>query len=115
MGGPGGAYAQAELPFQRHSDESRAAAEAGRDTAPFQRGRVYACIGLARGAGRTDEEGVAALRLNGNTYRPRRVELRNAGLIVAHGSRLTKAGRPAAVWYAVGHEPKGVSDAGTGR
>jgi hypothetical protein len=111
MGGPASAYRELELPFVRHSDESVAAAESMRDVAPTLRGRVYAVI-TAADEGRTDEEGARVARINGNTYRPRRIELQKAGLIRAHGSRLTKAGRPAAVWYAVG--AKGVNDAGTG-
>jgi cytosine/adenosine deaminase-related metal-dependent hydrolase len=109
MSGPA-VYEQIGLPFQRHSDESRTAAERIRERSPVLRGQVYAVIATAD-EGRTDEEGAAILHMNGNTYRPRRIELQRLGLIVARGSRLTKAGRPAAVWYAAG--AKGADDAGT--
>jgi hypothetical protein len=52
--------------------------------------------------GATDEEGQDALALPGNTYRPRRVELQEMGLVVDRRRvRLTRNKRKAVVWYAV--------------
>lgn len=52
--------------------------------------------------GGTDEEGQDALGLEGNTYRPRRVELQEAGLVITTvRTRRTRSNRQAAVWRAV--------------
>ena len=52
--------------------------------------------------GGTDEEGQDALGMEGNTYRPRRVELQEAGLVVATvRTRRTRSNRQAAVWRGV--------------
>ena len=52
--------------------------------------------------GATDEEGQEALGMEGNTYRPRRVELQEVGLVVdSKTTRLTKNRRRAVVWRAV--------------
>jgi hypothetical protein len=112
-------YAQLGLPFARRSDTSRAAAEAARDRAPFDRGRIYAAIVAAGARGLTDEELEESTGLKGNTVRPRRGELAGQGkagrawprLIEPAGERPTSSGRHATVWAAVGR--KGVSDAGS--
>jgi len=50
-------------------------------------------------AGSTDEEGCLALDMNPSTYRPRRVELWEAGAVQDSGmTRRTKSGRWAVVW-----------------
>jgi hypothetical protein len=52
--------------------------------------------------GLTDEEGQNLLSLNGNTYRPRRVELEEAGLVKdSLTTRPTASKRKAVVWTAV--------------
>lgn len=63
-------------------------------------GVVLDAIRAAGERGMTDGEIQAATGLDGNTVRPRRVELERAGLIAACGTRATAAGRQAAVWVA---------------
>lgn len=54
---------------------------------------------LLRSGGATDEAAQLALRLRPNTYRPRRVELRERGYVCDSGRRATTlSGRPAVVW-----------------
>jgi len=82
---------------QEHSDTSVAAAGAIEPTAATLRMAVLGVIAATGGA--TDEEIQAALGLAGNTQRPRRVELCEAGRVVDSGVRRpTKSGRQAAVW-----------------
>lgn len=87
---------------QRHSATS---VEAANLMAGTRAGTLRATIWrwlLGRPAGATDEEGQQALGLDGNTYRPRRVELQEAGLVVdSKVTRLTKNKRKAVVWRAV--------------
>ncbi len=87
-------------PAQRHSPTSTAAAEAIIPHLPPLRLAVLLAI---RGAadGLTDEEGVGVTGLSPNTWRPRRVELMRAGLVVDSGrTRRAKSGRRAVVWVA---------------
>jgi hypothetical protein len=119
MGGPAGAYEQVPLPFARESDTSVAAARSVRDVAPFQRGRIYAALALARD-GLTGDELETRLGLSHQTVGPRLWELRGQDrrrvlpeLIVGHGTRLTRSGRPATVWYVIGKEPQEGTNAGT--
>lgn len=88
-------------PYQKHSETSRAAAESVKPTAETRRQEVLAFL-KSRGAhGATDEEGQLALAMEGNTYRPRRVELTAAGLVVESAEkRKTTTGRKAVVWKA---------------
>lgn len=87
-------------PHQRHSDTSLDAALSVAADVPNLRDRVLACL-LAHPDGLTDEEMQAALSMNPNTQRPRRVELIEAGLVEDSGARrLTVAGRKAVVWRA---------------
>ena len=97
------------LPYQRHSETSREAAEAAKPTAStyrrqvldYLRIRVIPC-GADRLPGATDEEMQDDLQLNPSTQRPRRVELVSAGLVRDSGrKRKTKSGRWAVVWEAV--------------
>jgi hypothetical protein len=86
-------------PYQPHSPTSRAAADEIVSEASRLRRRVLAHILLSTGS--TDEEGQDALSMPGNTYRPRRVELEQAGKVSASGQhRKTKSGRLAVVWSA---------------
>ncbi len=85
-------------PYQRHSEESRAAAEAIVDSLSKLQARVLAYIASCP-YGATDEEIQHALRMNPSTQRPRRLELFKLGLIdKAPYCRRTRAGRKAAVW-----------------
>lgn len=96
---------QPELPFQKHSDTSREAAEAATPSARTLRARVYAAISLSGPRGATDEELQDALKMNPSTERPRRIELVDAGLVVdSLRTRPTHAGRKAVVWVATHHE-----------
>lgn len=82
---------------QDHSDTSTAAAEAIAPTAATLRMAVFGVI-AARGNA-TDEEIQIELGIPGNTQRPRRVELCEAGRVVDSGiRRRTKSGRLAVVW-----------------
>ena len=89
-------------PCQKHSETSRAAAEQIEPRAATLRRAVLDFL-RARGAqGATDEEGMTALAMAGNTYRPRRIECFQAGLIVDSGlTRPTRSGRQAVVWVVV--------------
>ena len=105
MSGPA-CYEQLGIPFQRHSDTSRAAAESVRDGKPTALRRVYVAILMAGRDGLTDEEGAELLNMNPNTYRPRRVELSRSredrpALLGCDGSRATRSGRWADVWVAM--------------
>jgi hypothetical protein len=64
--------------------------------------QVFAAIYSAGTDGRTDEEVAAALGMKESTTRARRVELRDAGLVIDSGRRRrTSSGRAAAVWVCV--------------
>lgn len=87
-------------PAQRHSEPSVAAATAIRPDASRLRAAVLAAIAAAGGL--TDEEGIDHTGLSPSTYRPRRVELVQAGAVADSGTtRPTRSGRKAAVWVAV--------------
>lgn len=88
-------------PHQRHSATSKAAAlslaQSRRNTL---RMIVLRFVSTAV-AGATDDEMQLALQMNGNTQRPRRCELVEAGLIQDSGTRRkTRNGRFATVWVA---------------
>jgi hypothetical protein len=87
-------------PAQRHSVTSRAAA-ASLTPAKLtgDRLRIYRYL-RTRPDGATDEEIAAALAMNANTERPRRVELQKIGMIRLSGTRATASGRKANVWQA---------------
>ncbi len=88
-----------DAPSVRHSPTSRAAAEAIEPSAATLRGRVLAHIRHVGGC--TDDEGMAATGMAGNTWRPRRRELQIAGLVKDSGkTRPTASGRQAVVWIA---------------
>lgn len=90
---------QLGLPFQRHSDTSRQAAIDMLPKAGTKRRQVLDGIECAGDYGATDEELQSALRMSGNTERPRRVELMDAHLIKDSGRRRqTLSGEQAVVW-----------------
>lgn len=96
---------QPTLPFQPHSDTSKAAAREMRPKAKSIRQDVWFCIYRAGMLGRTDEEIQAELNISPNTSRPRRVELVHMGMVVDSGvRRKTSSGSKATVWRAVPHE-----------
>lgn len=89
------------MKYQRHSDTSQAAALSIELNANTLRALVYAFIKRADLRGATDEEICDALRLGGNTGRPRRVELVEGGLVRdSSNRRRTRSGRNAVVWVA---------------
>jgi hypothetical protein len=97
---------QIELDFAAPSSGPATSAEsAGRilpDAARLRR-RVYDFIRSRGAEGATDEEIQVALSMTGNTERPRRWELRRAGLVRPSGlTRKTVFGGSATVWVAGG-------------
>jgi len=88
------------VPFQRHSDTSKAAAVALKDSKAL-RALVYKAITASGERGMTDPEAQAHLGLKGSTQRPRRVRLVELGLVRDSGKRrASQAGRPCTVWVA---------------
>jgi len=88
-----------EPPAQKHSETSVAAAESMKPTAESRRQEVLRFLKKRGPYGATDEEGQLALKMEGNTYRPRRIELVAAGLVVeSPEKRKTTTGRFATVW-----------------
>jgi hypothetical protein len=86
-------------PFQAHSETSRMAAIHTLPKAGTQRRRVFDYIRGREEYGATDEEIQLVLQMSGNTERPRRVELWNAGLIRDSGEkRRGSSGLMAVVW-----------------
>jgi hypothetical protein len=90
------------LPAQRHSKTSLAAARAAASGASVMREGMYLWL-LARGSeGATDEEIQLGMPMAANTQRPRRTELVSSGRVVNSGwTRRTRSGRLAVVWKAV--------------
>lgn len=83
------------------SATSEAAAAAIEPVAGTLRAKVLDAIRASREIGMTDEEIGVALGMPGNTVRPRRRELENAGSIVPSiDTRPTRSGRRAVVWVA---------------
>ena len=66
---------------------SRGAARRIRKDRPNLQAMVYGCILAAGERGMTDKEIQAKLRMDGNTERPRRIELVGAGRVVDSGLR----------------------------
>lgn len=81
-----------------HPDTSLTAAMLAIPRTGTQRRRVYDAIRDAGEEGRTDLELQLYLALDGNTERPRRVELQRGGHIVDSGRRRVAQGRPMIVW-----------------
>jgi hypothetical protein len=89
-------------PAQRHSATSRAAAMLMEGSAGTMRSQIYTLLLGCLPGGFTDEEGQEMLSMSGNTYRPRRVELQEVGLVIdSKLTRPTRAKRQAVVWKAV--------------
>lgn len=89
-------------PSVRGSDTSASAASAIAPVAGRLRKQVYEHLRACGEQGATDEEGIATLGLSPSTYRPRRVECVEAGLVRDSGTtRKTRSGRAAVVWVAV--------------
>lgn len=94
------------LPYQPHSATSRLAAALAKLKAGSQRWKVYHFI-LKRGShGTADFEGIAGMKAElptaENAYRPRRIELLDAGLIKSAGfTRTSPAGGDCDCYVAV--------------
>lgn len=81
------------------ADTSLAARDSIRGHAATMRKSVLDAITAAGVDGLTDDEGAKLLEMNPSTYRPRRGELDELGLIVQSGEvRATASGRRAVVW-----------------
>jgi hypothetical protein len=80
--------------------------EANHQAESFKSGIMREVLTFLRGQvdhGATDQEIQIALRIEGNTERPARVDLVKGGSVVDSGGwRLTRSGRKAIVWRAVG-------------
>ena len=83
-----------------HPDTSHIAAATIPRTGTLRRA-VYDAIHRTGDEGMTDSELQRALDMDGNTERPRRVELIDAGLIKDSGRRRYEGGRPMIVWVVV--------------
>ena len=94
--------ARSEEPFQKHSETSRAAADAMRgEASKTLRAKVYEAIVASGDKGMTDPELQAELELTGSTQRPRRVRLVELGLVIDSGKRRDSSkGRSCTVWKA---------------
>ncbi len=80
------------LPYQPHSEPSRVAARVKRLVAPSELKRVERAIRASGLHGVSDRQIADRLDLSGNTVRPRRVELVNAGMVC---QKLAGDGTPA--------------------
>ena len=93
--------AQLTLPFVVHSDTSRRAAESiPVKKVATDRLRILRAIASAGTDGLTDEQGYSATQIPPNTYRPRRGEIYEVGLIKPISKRPAKSGRLAVAWAA---------------
>jgi len=92
----------AGIPYRPHVQQDtslEAAHDLGKRRAETIRGEVLAALRLRP---QTDQELAARLKIEGNTLRPRRIELCDRGLVRDSGRRaLTKHKRQAIVWEAV--------------
>lgn len=89
-------------PYQPQSDTSKAAAKEIVTQAETLRRTVLAFIQKCGENGATDEEGIEETCIPASTYRPRRVECVQAGLVRDSGTtRKVKSGRAATVWVVV--------------
>jgi hypothetical protein len=93
----------ADPPAQRHSPTSVEAANSIKPVLNELQTKVFAAFEYVAEEGLTDEEGISALSMPASTYRPRRVELVEAGLVRNSGrTRPTASGRKAVVWVLTG-------------
>lgn len=82
-------------------DTRRAARDGIAPTADHMRGIVLRYLLDQGERGATDEQGAQATGIRPDTWRARRVELRDAGLVIDSGRRrCVSSGRQAAVWVA---------------
>jgi hypothetical protein len=90
-------------PHQKHSDTSiLAALEMSGTRRATLRAKVFRYLVTRKPDGATDEEMQIALKMVGNTQRPRRCELEEAGLVCDSGlRRRTGSGKSAVVWVVV--------------
>lgn len=104
-------------PVRRDAREtSREAARAVEGTASHVRTALLRAFIQAGQEGLTDDEGQSSTGINGNTYRPRRVELERLGLVTATAlRRRTQTGRSAAVFRATTAAVEEVAGEGRGR
>ena len=92
-----------DAPAQRHSPTSVDAADQIKGVSGKMRRIVLDVIRGFASVGCSDEEGMLNCAMPASTWRPRRVELVNAGLVVDSGkTRKTKSGRKAVVWISSG-------------
>lgn len=87
------------VPYQRHSETSREAAEAISAKAPALRATVLSFIKTNGPV--TDSGIIEGLGLPANSVRPRRVELMQRGEIRQEGTMRQANGRRAALWVIV--------------
>ena len=89
-----------DLPaHQWHSDTSTEAAEAIAPKINTMVNKIFDLIGSKGGYGLTDDEGIVQTGMDGNSYRPCRIDLMNRGLVDDAGLRRpTRRGRNAVVW-----------------
>ncbi len=88
--------------FQAHSKTSKDAASEIERSASTLRGYVYRFIWNKGDAGATDDQIQMALRMEGSTERPRRIELQDKRLVKDSGkTRKTRSGRQAVVWVTI--------------
>lgn len=90
------------LVSHNHPDTSYKAAELVMPSTGTLRRQVYDFIKQAGARGATDIEIQVALRMDGNTERPRRVELVNGGLVRDSGHRREIKGRQHVIWEVSG-------------
>lgn len=96
------AYGEYSPPAQPHSETSQAAAKAIKPVLNVLQQAVLDFLRKCGDSGATDEEGIDATAITASSYRPRRIELCDAGLVRDSGrKRETRSGRAAAVWVAV--------------
>lgn len=86
------------LVSRHHPDTSYLAAEQIKSSTGTMRWQVYEYIKLTKEYGATDIEIQTALHMDGNTERPRRVELVNYGLVKDSGHRRELNNRQHIIW-----------------
>ena len=89
-------------PFSGASRETRETSKAAGQAVELKADslRAMVFVTIRRFGGLTDAEIQRETGLDGNTERPRRRELEQAGLIKPSGTRKTASGRQAVVWVA---------------
>lgn len=86
-------------PHQWHSDTSTEAAEAIIPKLKKLTDKIFNNLGQAGPFGMTDDEGMVQIGIDGNSYRPCRIDLMHRGLVRDSDlRRLTRRNRNAVVW-----------------